>query len=155
MARADSVWIFPWTCSVGEGPCWHYSLRRRALLLGALHQTLARIPPPLSPHRNRSILHDRPALVHPMRPPQPRLLPRLHHRAQLQTLPHPRIPAHPTLLVLHSNPNSSTASVDCHAGCSHLGRLASFENGSVASVFKLAIYLLLSFYRPLLHHLEI
>src|ERR1700674_152720 len=155
MARADSVWIFPWTCGAGEGTCWHHSVRRCSLLLGALQQPLARGAGRLASRRNRSILRDGPALVHPLCPPQPRLLPHLHHRTQLQALPHARIPAHPTLLVLRTHPTSSTASVDCHAGRPPLGRLASLEKGSVASVFRLVVCFLPSVYLPLLQHLEI
>src|SRR6266478_531329 len=38
MARADSVWILPWTCSVGEGACWLHPLRSsQPRLLPHLH----------------------------------------------------------------------------------------------------------------------
>src|SRR5262249_15059635 len=36
-------------------------------------------------------------------PTQSRFLSRLHHRAQLQALPHTRIPAHSAVLVLHTS----------------------------------------------------
>ena len=51
-------------------------------------------------------------VVHPLRPPQSRFLPHLHHRTQFQTLPNSRIPTRPTLLVLHSSPCSRLPSMD-------------------------------------------
>src|SRR6266852_3259818 len=92
--------LFPRSRRPRKRPSRHNSLRRRRLFLGAIHQALAKRPPPPLSRRNRRLLPHRPALVLPLRPPQPRLLPHLHHRAQLQALPNPRIPAHPTLLVL-------------------------------------------------------
>src|SRR6266851_8865450 len=101
MARADSVWILPWTCSVGERACWHHSLRGRCLFLGSLYQALARRPPSLSSSRDGFVLRDGSALVHPLRSSQPRLLPHLHNRTQFQALPDSRISAYSTVLVLH------------------------------------------------------
>jgi len=46
-----------------------------------------------------------PAVVHPLRPPQPRLLPHLHHRTQFQTLPHSRIQ--------HINPSGLCSRAAC------------------------------------------
>src|SRR5208337_1092155 len=40
---------------------------------------------------------------------------RVHHRAQLQALPHARIPAHPTLLVLRSCTSYRLRSLDSGA----------------------------------------
>src|SRR5712692_243321 len=90
-------------------PGGHHSLRRRHIFLGAHRQALARRLPPLSSRRSRVFLLHRPPLVYPLRPPQFRFFPHLHHRAQFQALPHPRIPAYPTLLVLlpHSSHRSS------------------------------------------------
>jgi len=52
----------------------------------------------LHPAAIASFCPHRSSLVHPLRPPQSGFLPHLHHRAQFQTLPHSRIPAHPALL---------------------------------------------------------
>jgi len=57
-------------------------------------ETLARCVSPASSRRDRFVLRHCPALVRPLRAPQSRLLPRLHHRTQFQTLPHARIPTH-------------------------------------------------------------
>jgi len=76
---------------------------------------LAPCAPPASSRSNRHFLPDRLALVHPMRPPQPRLLPHLHHRTQFQTLSHSRIPTCSTILVLHPHPTHRVSALD-HSG---------------------------------------
>src|SRR6266478_5381799 len=146
MARADSVWILPWTCSVGERPCWHHSLRGRCLFLGSLYQALARRPPSLSSSRDGFVLRDGSALVHPLRSSQPRLLPHLHHRTQLQALPNSRIPTRPAVLVLRSRFICGLASVDSVGGSSGCGRSGVFEKGLTESGSQFAVYLLCPFF---------
>src|SRR3981189_125621 len=107
----DLLWHFPWACRVGEGARRYSSMRRRGLLLGAVHQALARRATTRSARPDRRILHDDSALVHPLRPSQPRLLPHLHHRTQFQALPHAGIPAHPTPLVLRPDLSCGSTSV--------------------------------------------
>ena len=102
LASGDSLRFLSRPSGARKGTRRDNPLRRRGLFLGALYQTLARCAAPSSSRRNHRVLRDSAALVHPLRPPQPRLLPHLHHRTQLQALPNSRIPAHPTLLVLHS-----------------------------------------------------
>ena len=86
---------------LAKGPRRNHSQRRRSILLGTLHKTLARRLPPFSSGSHRRFLLNRTPLVYPLRAPQSRFLPHLHHRAQFQTLFDARIPAHPTSLVLH------------------------------------------------------
>ncbi len=100
MARTNPLRLFPGLRCSREGPRRNHSQRRRSFLLGALHKTLARRIPPISSGSHCRFLPNGTPLVHPLRPPQSRFLPHLHHRAQFQTLPHPRIPAHPAVLVL-------------------------------------------------------
>ncbi len=61
------------------------------------------------------LLRDRAPLVHSLCPPQPRFLPYLRHRTQFQALPHIRIPAHPTVLVLHRGHARGLSSLDSRA----------------------------------------
>src|ERR1700686_1752444 len=112
MARAHSLRFLPRPSRPRERPCRHHSFRRRHFLLGTLHKALARRLPPLSSRRSSVFLPHRSPLVHPLRPPQSRFFPHLHHRTQFQTLPHPRIPAHSTVLVLRANPSHCSCSVD-------------------------------------------
>src|SRR6267154_1262469 len=113
LARAHLIRFLPRSCRTRQRTRRHHSLRRRCFFLGALHQTLARRLPPPSPLRNRVLLPHRASLVHPLRPPQPRLLPNLHRRAQFQALPHPRISAHPAVLVLPPRSSGRFPSLDC------------------------------------------
>src|SRR5258708_7455742 len=112
LARPCPFRFFPRPRRPRERPRRHHSLRRRRFFLGAHHQALARRLPPLSSRRSRVFFPHQSSLVHPLRPPQPRFLPHLHHRAQFQALPHPRIPAHPALLVLHPCPLGCCFSLD-------------------------------------------
>src|SRR5258705_882543 len=110
LARPYSLRFLPGARRPRQRPRSYHSLRRRHFLLGVHHQALERRFPPLSSRRDRVLLPHRSSLVHPLRPPQPRLLPHLHHRAQFLALPHPRIPTHPAFLVLrwHSTHRVST-----------------------------------------------
>src|SRR6267378_7055666 len=100
LARPHSLRFLPGARRPRQRPRSYHSLRRRHFFLGTHHQTLARRLPPFSSRRSRVFLSHRLTLVHPLRPPQPGLLPHLHHRTQFQALPHPRIPTHPAVLVL-------------------------------------------------------
>src|SRR6266481_7344120 len=113
LAPAPSFRFLPWPGRTRQRSRRHHSLRRHHFFLGALHQALARRLSPLSSRRSRVVLPIRPPVVHPLRPPQPRFLPHLHHRAQSQTLRHPRIPTHPAVLVLRSGPSGRCSSLDC------------------------------------------
>jgi 4-amino-4-deoxy-L-arabinose transferase-like glycosyltransferase len=71
------------------------------LLWAVLRQTLARCLSLSPSRRHRQLLPHRSSLVPALFPPQSRILPCLHHRAQLPALPNTRIPAHPAFLVLY------------------------------------------------------
>ena len=100
VARPPSLRFFPRPRRPRKRPSGRHPQRRCRLFLGALHKTLARCFPLVSSRCSRLVLRHCTPLVHPLRPPQPRFLPHLHHRTQFQALPHPRIPAHPAVLVL-------------------------------------------------------
>src|SRR5713101_133927 len=113
LAPAPSFRFLPWLGRTRQRSRRHHSLRRRHFFLGALHQALARRLPPPSSRRPRLFLPHRSPVVHPLRPPQSRFLPHLHHRTQFQALPHARIPAYPAPLVLHPSPSRCVSSMDC------------------------------------------
>src|SRR5437762_3367112 len=105
-------------------PRRHHSLRRRRFFLGPFHQTLARRLSPPSSSRHAIFLSYGSPLVYPLRSSEPRFFPHLHHRTQFQALPHPRIPAHPAVLVLLSRSACDASAVDCsNALGSYRGRL--------------------------------
>ena len=102
LARLAFLWLFPRSCHARERPRRRRAIRRRRIVVGGIHQALARrLPLPPSGGHWQLLPHG-PPLVHPLFAPQSRFPPHLHHRAQFQALPHPRIPAHPALLVLRS-----------------------------------------------------
>src|SRR5208283_925606 len=94
--------LFPRSCHARERPRRRRAIRRRRIVVGGIHQALARRHPLPPSGGHWQLLPHGPPLVHPLFAPQSRFPPHLHHRAQFQALPHPRIPAHPALLVLRS-----------------------------------------------------
>src|SRR6266481_8561652 len=117
--------------------------------MGTFHKTLARRVPLVSSSSHRCFLCYSAPVVRPLRPPQPRFLSHLHHRTQLQALPHARIPAHPTVLVLRRGSIDSSSSLD------RLGRVVSSCRLRATLAFEATLARLLLFHGmgPLLPHL--
>src|SRR5262249_17186258 len=110
------AWTLSRPCDARQRAGGPHSRWRRSLLLRLVHQTNARCHVPSSSRRDRCVLYHRSALVRPLRPSQSRLLPCLHHRTQLQALPHSRISAHPTVLVLRRGSASRISSMAARSG---------------------------------------
>src|SRR5882762_3064375 len=146
MARVTTLRIFPRISRSREGSRGNHPVRRCSFLLGHFYQTLARRFPPAPSRSNRRVLRHRAPLVHPLRPPQSRFLPHLHHRTQFQALPHPRIPAPPALLVLRPRPPHRISSVDSSRFVgpvfSH-HRISSAQNGSTPRLIPVELFTVL------------
>src|SRR5262249_21087775 len=128
---------------------------RSCPLLGCVHQALACRSPTVSSRRAGGVLCHLVAVVRPVCSPQSRFLSHLHHRAQLQALPHSRIPAHSTVLVLRRRSPRRLVALDrCLSVVARLRRASALANSTNQRRHSSSA-LLVRLLHPLLLHLEV